>query len=229
MGMLYLVRHGQASFGTDDYDRLSDLGHRQSQRLGAHWAAMGMKLDHVITGTLLRQRQTWQGMAQGGAGAPWAALEPETTEALNEYDSHALLEAWLGQPPVPSAAPEMRRLHFQQLRDALGAWMAAEISPRGMPSYQDWVAGMLAVVERVRHNQAERSGATVIVSSGGPIATLITQVLGAPPASAIELNLQIRNSAVAELLVSPKRVSVVSVNGLPHLQQPDLADWVSYA
>ena len=27
MGTLYLVRHGQASFGADDYDKLSELGH----------------------------------------------------------------------------------------------------------------------------------------------------------------------------------------------------------
>ena len=34
MGTLYLVRHGQASFGTDDYDLLSELGVRQCERLG---------------------------------------------------------------------------------------------------------------------------------------------------------------------------------------------------
>ena len=37
-GTLYLVRHGQASFGADDYDQLSDLGHKQSVRLGEYFA-----------------------------------------------------------------------------------------------------------------------------------------------------------------------------------------------
>ena len=37
MGTLYLVRHGQASFGADDYDNLSPLGHQQSQRLGVYF------------------------------------------------------------------------------------------------------------------------------------------------------------------------------------------------
>ena len=55
MGTLYLVRHGQASFGSDDYDRLSPLGQRQSLRLGEHWRAHGLHFDAVYTGTLLRQ------------------------------------------------------------------------------------------------------------------------------------------------------------------------------
>ena len=32
MGTLYLVRHGQASFGSDHYDQLSELGRRQPPR-----------------------------------------------------------------------------------------------------------------------------------------------------------------------------------------------------
>ena len=52
MGTLYLVRHGQASFGADDYDQLSPLGLQQAQRLGAHWLAHGQRFDTVLMGTL---------------------------------------------------------------------------------------------------------------------------------------------------------------------------------
>ena len=65
MGQLYLVRHGQASFGADDYDQLSELGQRQSRRLGEHWAERGVVFDAVITGTLKRHAQTWAGIASG--------------------------------------------------------------------------------------------------------------------------------------------------------------------
>ena len=58
MGQLYLVRHGQASLGADDYDQLSPLGARQAQRLGEHWRAQGLRFDAVFTGTLKRHRQT---------------------------------------------------------------------------------------------------------------------------------------------------------------------------
>jgi broad specificity phosphatase PhoE len=43
MGTLYLVRHGQASFGADDYDQLSELG-GAGVRLGEHWRAQGQAL-----------------------------------------------------------------------------------------------------------------------------------------------------------------------------------------
>ena len=34
MGAIYLVRHGQAAFGTDDYDRLTEIGYTQAHLLG---------------------------------------------------------------------------------------------------------------------------------------------------------------------------------------------------
>ncbi|HEX5739103.1 MAG TPA: phosphoglycerate mutase family protein, partial [Hydrogenophaga sp.] len=59
MGTLYLVRHGQASFGAEDYDQLSERGRQQSVQLGRYWAARGLVFDAVITGTLRRHEQTW--------------------------------------------------------------------------------------------------------------------------------------------------------------------------
>ena len=65
MGTLYLVRHGQASFGAEDYDQLSALGRQQAVRLGEHWRARGLGFDAVITGTLRRHTQTLEGIAEG--------------------------------------------------------------------------------------------------------------------------------------------------------------------
>jgi broad specificity phosphatase PhoE len=69
MGTLYLVRHGQASFGADNYDQLSELGLKQSERLGAYFAAKGLQFDAAFTGTLQRQIQTLAGICKGGGGA----------------------------------------------------------------------------------------------------------------------------------------------------------------
>nr|MBP8928961.1 histidine phosphatase family protein [Ottowia sp.] len=92
MGTLYLVRHGQASFGADDYDQLSDLGRRQSVRLGQYLRERygdGLRFNAVLTGTLRRQIGTWQGIAEGGGfDAPHVSWP-----GLNEYDSHAVISA----------------------------------------------------------------------------------------------------------------------------------------
>ena len=69
MGTLYLVRHGQASFGADDYDQLSALGRQQAVRLGEYWRGKGQHFDAVITGTLRRHAQIPGGPGPAGVCA----------------------------------------------------------------------------------------------------------------------------------------------------------------
>lgn len=222
MGTLYLVRHGQASFGADDYDRLSPLGQQQSERLGRYWRERGRRFEAVYTGTLRRHAQTWVGIA-AGAGYTEA---PEALAELNEYDSAALIAAIHPQPLPRPDTPELYRQHFRLLRQALQAWMEGAITPPGMPAYADFAAGVAALLQQVR---ARHTGDVLVVSSGGPIATAIGLVLQTPPQTVIELNMRIRNSAVSELHYTPQRHSLLSYNTLPHLDGPEWAPWITYA
>ncbi len=222
MGTLYLVRHGQASFGAADYDQLSELGGRQSERLGQYWRERGLRFEAVYTGTLRRHAQTWAGIAQGaGYDTPVIALE-----GLNEYDSEAVIATIHPQPLQKPETPEMVRHHFRLLRDGLRQWMNGVVSPRGMPSYSDFLAGVTDALEQVRR---KHEGNVLIVSSGGPISTAIGHVLGTTPETTIELNLRIRNSALTQFDYNPKRHSLISFNTLPHLDHPDYAGWESYS
>lgn len=222
MGTLYLVRHGQASFGALDYDQLSELGRKQSLRLGQYWRERGITFDAVLTGTLRRHAQTWAGIAEGAGYAnealPW--------EGLNEYDSAAVIAAIHPQPLPRPDTPELYRQHFRLLRDGLTQWMNGVVSPRGMPRFDGFLAGVTSALDHVRQHCA---GNVLIVSSGGPIATAIGHVLGTTPEATIELNMRIRNSAVTEFVFNPKRHTLLSYNTLPHLDQPDHAAWVTYA
>src|SRR5215471_3539232 len=58
MGQIYLVRHGQASFGAADYDQLSELGVEQARVLGKWFAQCGTQFSRAITGNLKRHKQT---------------------------------------------------------------------------------------------------------------------------------------------------------------------------
>ena len=222
MPTLYLVRHGQASFGADDYDRLSELGRRQSVQLGRYLAARGQRFDAVLTGTLRRQIGTWQGIAEGaGLQVPHVSWP-----GLNEYDSHAVISAVHPDPLPKPDTPERYRQHFRILREGLQAWMEGRVQPVGMPSYADFRAGIVGALDHVRQNYA---GDVLLVSSGGPIATAVAHILDAPAATSIELNLRIRNTAVSEFAFSPKRHQLVTYNTLPHLDAAEFRDWVSYA
>lgn len=224
MGTLYLVRHGQASFGADDYDQLSDLGRRQSVRLGEHFKARGQRFDAVITGSLKRHAQTWAGIDEGLGGS---GLAPLVWPGLNEYDSAAVIATIHPQPLQKPDTPELYKHHFRLLRDGLTQWMAGTVSPRGMPSYNAFVAGVMGALDLVRRDHVGKN--VLIVSSGGPISTAVGQVLGTSPETTIELNLRIRNSAVTEFAFSPKRHALVTYNTLPHLDGADHASWITYA
>ena len=222
MGQLYLVRHGQASLGADDYDQLSALGAQQSQRLGEHWRAQGLQFDAVITGTLKRHAQTLHGIQQGLGSSHEALLWP----GLNEYDSEAVIRTVQEGPLTKPTTPEGYREHFRLLRDGLTQWMAGVVSPQGMPSYVDFVQGVSSALDHVRQNH---DGNVLLVSSGGPIATAVAQVLQLSPETSIELNLRIRNSAVSEFSFNPKRHSLISFNSITHLESPTHKGWITYA
>lgn len=222
MGNLYLVRHGQASFGAVDYDNLSSLGVQQSVRLGEYFAQKGIQFDAVLTGSLRRHAQTWAGIAKG------AALEhdPFVWPGLNEYDSEAVIQAIHPQPLQKPDTPEVYRHHFRLLRDGLRQWMNGVVSPKGMPTYTEFVHGVSSALDHVRQNC---SGNVLMVSSGGPISTAVGHLLGTTPETTIELNLRIRNSSVTEFDFNPKRHALVTYNTLPHLDDPQYASWITYA
>lgn len=222
MGQLYLVRHGQASLGADDYDQLSPLGVQQSQRLGEHWRAQGLTFDAVITGALKRHAQTLAGIQQGMDTQHHALVWP----GLNEYDSEAVIRAiYPGELARPNT-PENYKQHFRLLRDGLTQWMAGVVSPKGMPSYAAFLKGVTSALDHVRQ---ECDGNVLLVSSGGPIATAVAHVLRASPETSIELNLRIRNSAVSEFSFNPKRYQLLSFNHVTHLETPSHKDWITFA
>ena len=224
MGNLYLVRHGQASFGAADYDNLSELGHKQSVKLGEYFRDTGVAFDAVITGTLKRHVQTWQGISQG---MQRESLDALAWPGLNEYDPAAVIAAIHPEPLQKPTTPEQVKGHFRLLRDGLTAWMQGKTEPVGMPDYAAFLAGVTRVLDHVRANHFGQN--VLIVSSGGPISTAVGHVLGTSPETTIELNLRIRNSAVSEFAFTPKRHVLVSYNTLPHLDARPDAGWVTYA
>ena len=223
MGTLYLVRHGQASFGADDYDQLSPRGHEQAVRLGTYWRERGLRFDAVLCGTLRRHAQTLQGIQQGLEGTP----EPLLMPGLNEYDSHALIHCVHPMPLPRPDTPELYKQHFRLLCDAMAQWMAGTISPAGMPCWDDFSGGVRAALDHVRRQHTGHN--VLLVSSGGPIAAAVGEVLCTPPEVTIALNMRIRNSAVTEFSISPKRLMLQTFNTLPHLDTPEHRGWATHA
>jgi broad specificity phosphatase PhoE len=218
MGAIYLVRHGQAAFGTDDYDRLTPTGFMQARLLGAYFGLRQVRFDAVYTGTLRRHAETAQGIFEGTAAGD--APDPQRRRGLDEYSSEALVLALKGvhAAPAPAAVrrdPLIVREHFRVLKEALLAWTEDRIRPVGMPVWRAFQDGAVSALVEAR--QGFPDGNVLMVSSGGPIAAIVAAVLNAPPQTAVELNLRMRNTSLTEFASSARRHQLISFNALPHL------------
>ncbi len=222
MGTLYLVRHGQASFGAADYDQLSPLGARQCQRLGEYFKARGHRFQAVLRGTLRRHEQSVAALMQGLGDAPAATVH----SALDEYDSAAVVRAVHAGDLPPVDAADAYRQHMRLLRQGLLAWMNGSSAPVGMPSHADFVAGIRSVLDHVRQ---AHDGPVLLMSSGGPISNAVGLLLGVNPDVIVELNLRLRNTALTEFSFNPKRHVLHSFNHLPHLDSAEYDSWHTYS
>lgn len=220
MAELVLVRHGQASFGADDYDRLSELGWQQSRWLGEYFRERSASFDLVLRGSLRRHAETLQGIAEGMG----VALEGGEDARLDEYDSHALLNAHLKGQPMPQSAD--RRAHFRILREAMYAWTDGTLAGHPHEPFAEFRGRVLAALGVLRAGRAKRG---LVVSSGGPISTILAEVLGMPQRGVVDLNLQTRNTGISELQVGANRIHCVSFNNVPHLDRPDRAGALTYS
>ena len=204
---LWLVRHGQAAFASDDYDRLTDLGWQQARWLGEHLAAMEVGFDRVASGTLRRQRETAEAVA-GELGHT-----PEVVPGLEEYSAHTLLQkaGYTDRDPAVS-----RREHFQRLRAVLLDWSEGRAGSN--ETWDDFRERVMGAVGRLTE---VGEGRVLAAASGGSIAMALTTILKLPADQMIEFNLQIRNTGISRLVFTGRRTYFNMFNAIPHIERPD--------
>lgn len=215
MPQIVLVRHGQASFGGDDYDVLSDLGVRQAGIARAALDARGITPATFTSGSLRRQI---------GTLAAWADLGDATVDPRwNEYDSSDVLAAHgfpggsLEHPEVLTAGAGADSRRFQDVLDvSLAAWIDAG---HDSPAAEPWPV----FVGRVRDALADvadglSSGQTALVAtSGGVIAAAAMLLLDAPPKLFLAYNRVTANAGFTKVVVGRSGTNLLSFNEHAHL------------
>lgn len=216
MSELYFVRHGQAAFGTENYDRLTDLGLQQSRWLGGYFAERRLRFDRVVTGGLVRHRETLNAMADAGV----LGAEAQVDARLDEYAHQALQEAYAGRvQEAPGEEPDdPRRRFYGRLERALHAWAAGDLDPVVGEAWNEFSSRVGAAVATACVGRGRR---VLVISSGGPMAVTLGKVLELFSARAIELNMQIRNSAFSHFYFDDQRMKLASFNNIPHLDRPE--------
>ena len=210
MSELYLIRHAQASFGTDDYDKLSNLGHEQSFALGKSLANLGIAPNVWIRGEMRRHRETLEGISRGIGEHN---IETTVHSGLNEFDFSALLNARFKDKLPPDRMHTDRKIHFRTLRDTVLLWQEDKIdSPP--ESWTEFSARVSNAKEFIRSQKAET---IVTVSSGGAISQLISATLQTPAKQQIMLQLQMKNCSVSKFIFNEKSFYLHGFNETPHI------------
>lgn len=210
MAELYLIRHAQASFGAENYDQLSDLGHQQSQSLGKALADQGVSPDLFYAGDMQRHRETLEGI-QAGLGQKKSPFILHT--GLNEFDFTGLLNARFRKGGAPALMHKDRKVHFRTLRDTVLAWQQNQIEDP--PESWSLFCGR---IEAARQAMMIEGPKTVLaVSSGGVIAQMIAALLQTPPEQQIKLQLQLKNCAVNRFIFSARSTYLHGFNETPHI------------
>jgi broad specificity phosphatase PhoE len=235
VGSIYLIRHGQASFGADDYDVLSPNGIRQAQVLGSHLAELGVVFDRCLSGDLRRQQDTATGALGQMTTAGLPVPELEIDAAFNEFDADAVIRALL--PDMLSQEPEaldilrnaaQNRAEFQRIFALIvERWLSGRYDPPGLESWLGFVERVQAGLHRILDN-ADKTHKIAVFTSGGTITALLHLITQMPARQAFELNWQIVNTSLNQLKFRGREVALASFNSHAHLQLLKTPDLITF-
>ena len=212
MGDIILVRHGQAnSHATteEDYDPLSELGHRQAAWLGDWMRAHEYAFNHVVSGTLRRHRETVAGMG----------FEADEDARLNELDYYTLSHALNQLKGEPLPTGDTFADHMPKIFEA---WKQAEIEgAEPYHAFEDRVAALLA-------DAAVPGRRVLCVTSGGVIGMVLRHLLDLDIMKMSRVMLPIWNTSVHRLHVRDAETILAGYNAIPHLEMPERAHARTY-
>jgi broad specificity phosphatase PhoE len=243
MSTLYLIRHGQASYGVANYDQLSPLGVRQAEAIGAALAGLPLHaepIDAIYAGPLRRQRDTAEHLRAAAAVAGRELPATAILDDLSEYPAFELLRHWVPRlveedPAFAALAaggterPEMIRLLDRAFDTIIGRWARGElIVPDGVESFAEFAARVQRGIETIvgDHGRGARIAA---VTSGGVIGVALRLALDFDHARTLEAGRMVRNASISEFAYRsrgfawrPGDFSLVGFNHVHHLGALDM-------
>ncbi|MBW1789718.1 MAG: histidine phosphatase family protein [Deltaproteobacteria bacterium] len=221
MSDIYMIRHGQASFSSENYDRLSRLGCLQSRILGEYLSHIRIYFDAIYSGSLERQRHTAEQVLERMPADVRCDLRIQPD--LNEYDAKGIVES---QVPAmirddPKLALDLERIKerrsFQRIFEgAMRRWLSGRYDAEGVEPWKVFRDRVQGAVNRIMMENG-RGRTIALFTSGGPICVTLQMALGITADIAIQLNWQLRNTSVSVFKYSDKGIFLNSYNSLNHL------------
>jgi broad specificity phosphatase PhoE len=233
MGSLLIVRHAQASFLSDDYDRLSAIGEAQSQILGEYWAVRNLAFDRVFAGPRVRHTDTVKFVSTAYKNFDHDFPAAEVLAEFDEYPAEALLEH--GVPIMLETNQHVRDLHAAFLRGVeaderraafqrfyevvVMEWVRGALSIKGVETWLEFCSRVNEGIDKVLSTSG-RAQRVAIFTSGGPTAVALQRALHISPERTMQSSWMLRNSSWSEFLFSPTRFTLSSFNCYGHITEP---------
>ena len=208
MSQVLLVRHGQASWGADDYDVLSGLGERQAAVLGAALGSRGIAPAVVLHGGMKRQRETARLMAEA---AGW----PDRSED-DAWDEMNHVEVLRRQPHTFAGDTPTQREFQAWIEAATDRWTAGRHDHEYAESFSAFGERVLGALDGLART-LDAGGTAVVVTSGGPIARITAELLGGGADLHRRIAPVVVNASVTKIVVGQRGATLVSFNEHSHL------------
>lgn len=232
MSKLYLIRHAQASFLSEDYDNLSEQGHAQSRVLGDYFVEQAIQFDKVYIGPLKRHGQTYDKVQEAYVEKGLDFPKAIKIEELREYEAMDYMESLRNElsthyPRFRQWYEEMdkqpsHRTKMKMVLAFLQKWATDSLAfqlPEGMQTFADFRATAEIGLQKVLTGN-EKGKTIAVISSGGCIGAMMAKIVGVENAEkAMGFNLVMLNTAITEVLFSGNRLSLQNFNTLPHLKE----------
>ena len=227
MSTLFLIRHGQASFGRENYDRLSDRGYEQARVL-AEYLVNGRPFDRIYTGTLQRQTETARALTDLYQDKGLAPPELRQSEAFNEYESEAVCRTLIprlvqedpGLEPLVAAMFEDNRAFQTLFETVMRRWVTGVYSAPGIESWDLFKARVNAALDEIL--AADGQGRQIAVfTSGGPISVAVQRALQLSDEACLQVSWQVVNASMTRFKCTPDRIMLATFNEHAYLEQPD--------
>ncbi len=222
---IFVVRHGQASARSHDYDVLSPLGIRQAARLGERFATSGVRFDAVFCGPRRRHRDTARHLVDAARAAGVELPDAIELPGSDELPLAAILALWvprfIDSDPVARAIAE-RRFDYSDdeiralIARAMTAWAVGEVASPSLPSFAMFVT---RIADSLAHLRAHAE-TTLLVTSAGPMAAtlhLCGHPAAATPEATMALTVAITNCAVTRVAADELRLTIADALDVSHL------------
>ena len=225
MKQLYLIRHGQASFGTAHYDQLAERGYEQSRITGEWFKQCGIGIDHVVAGGLQRHLQTAKGFLSGYVGETGWRSPIHRDPEFNEVDQADMMNPGNAKNRDESKRDVWSKMTFSEFRESMIAayfrWTSGRYDLEYKLPFPLYAARCGTAIRRAV--ALAQNGETVAAfSSGGTIAMICRDVMRLDDQTTSDLMWLISNTSVTRLVWEDDKFTLTTFNSLSHLEH--LAD-----